>query len=332
MSGLTIIATTVGKAIFPLDKTWRLKSSVSDSLSREVVRLAGWMAYEQVSQTLDRLGHVSVPAATVWTEAKRQGERLQAQDAGEQARVGVERVQWQDGRYDGKARKAISLDGGMVAVRGEGWKELKVGVVSEMETAASTEQQTVHLQQAHYTAVLGDSGQFKPALWALAWRQGVPFAGDSAVTADGALWIWHLVADLFPGSTQIVDWYHAVQHLAEAVQTRFPAGGSEADVWLEMLKTWLSRGELKSIIRTLDEAGLADHGPYFRRHQRRMQYQEFREQGYPIGSGAIESGIKQYKQRFCGPGMQWSRPGAQRMAVIRSAILSNDFDRLWDAA
>ncbi len=190
MSGLTIIATTAGKAIFPLDKTWRLESSVSDSLSREVVRLAGWMAYEQVSQTLDRLGHVSVPAATVWTEAKRQGERLQAQDAGEQARVGVERVQWQDGRYDGKARKAISLDGGMVAVRGEGWKELKVGVVSEMETAASTEQQTVHLQQAHYTAVLGDSGQFKPALWALAWRQGVPFAGDSAVTADGALWIW----------------------------------------------------------------------------------------------------------------------------------------------
>lgn len=155
MSGLTIIATTAGKAIFPLDKTWRLESSVSDSLSREVVRLAGWMAYEQVSQTLDRLGHVSVPAATVWTEAKRQGERLQAQDAGEQARVGVERVQWQDGRYDGKARKAISLDGGMVAVRGEGWKELKVGVVSELETAGSTEQQTVHLKQAHYTAVLG---------------------------------------------------------------------------------------------------------------------------------------------------------------------------------
>lgn len=54
---------------------------------------------------------------------------MQAQGAGEQARVGVERVQWQDGRYDGKARKAISLDGGMVAVRGEGWKELKVGVV-----------------------------------------------------------------------------------------------------------------------------------------------------------------------------------------------------------
>lgn len=297
-----------------------------------MVRLAGWMPYEQVAQVLERLGQVSIPATSVWTVVKQQGERLQAQAAHEQAKVGVERVQWQDERYDGKARKGVALDGGMVAVRGEGWKELKVGVVGDIAPDGSAASENVHLKQAQYGAVLGDSDQFQPVLWALAWRQGVPYAGDSAVTADGALWIWRLVADLFPGSTQIVDWYHAVQHVSEAVQARFPAGGPEADDWLEALKTWLYRGEVKTLIRMLDAAGLENHSLYFHRHQRRMQYQEFREQGYPIGSGAIESGIKQYKQRLCGSGMRWSRSGAERMAVIRSAVLSNDFDRLWEAA
>jgi hypothetical protein len=63
-----------------------------------------------------------------------------------------------------------------------------------------------------------------------------------------------------------------------------------------------------------------------------MLYTMFRAQGYPIGSGSTESAVKQYKQRFCGPSMRWSRPGTQRMIVIRSAVLDNSFDRLWLAA
>jgi hypothetical protein len=55
-------------------------------------------------------------------------------------------------------------------------------------------------------------------------------------------------------------------------------------------------------------------------------------EGYPIGSGAIESGVKQYKTRLAGPGMRWSRPGAERMLVIRSAVLNGAFDLLWRVA
>jgi hypothetical protein len=63
-----------------------------------------------------------------------------------------------------------------------------------------------------------------------------------------------------------------------------------------------------------------------------MQYQEFREEGYPIGSGTVESGIKQFKARLTGPGMRWSRPGAEQMLVVRAAVLAHDFDPLWAAA
>lgn len=82
----------------------------------------------------------------------------------------------------------------------------------------------------------------------------------------------------------------------------------------------------------LDRAGLSDQARYFHTHQRRMQYQQFREEGYPIGSGTVESGIKQVKARLTGPGMRWTRPNAQRMLVIRTAVLSGDFDRLWALA
>jgi len=63
-----------------------------------------------------------------------------------------------------------------------------------------------------------------------------------------------------------------------------------------------------------------------------MQYLEFREEGYPIGSGMIESGIKQFKSRFNGSGMRWSRSGIQRLIPIRASILSHQFDSLWHQA
>jgi hypothetical protein len=63
-----------------------------------------------------------------------------------------------------------------------------------------------------------------------------------------------------------------------------------------------------------------------------MRYQTCQEQGYPIGSGTIESGIKRFKHRLTGPGMRWSRPGAERMLALRGAVMSQTFDTLWDLA
>ena len=60
-----------------------------------------------------------------------------------------------------------------------------------------------------------------------------------------------------------------------------------------------------------------------------MQYLEFREEGLPIGSGTVESGVKQFKHRLCGTGMRWEEDNANRMIILRSAILGHDFDNLW---
>jgi hypothetical protein len=94
----------------------------------------------------------------------------------------------------------------------------------------------------------------------------------------------------------------------------------------------LFRGEVFRIIADLHRYDCASHASYFVTHQRRMQYAQFRADGFPIGSGGVESGIKQYKQRLTGPGMRWSRAGAERMLVIRTAVMTNAMDSLWHHA
>jgi hypothetical protein len=314
------------------------RSAYSPALAKQMVWLSGLLPYDQAAEVFERIGQRVIPRMSIWRQAQQHGERLRAYQEHQQALVSVERVELPDSRADHHQQKGLSLDGGMMNIRGEGWKEFKTGVVFDVEPHAVLDpdlNEVTDLVQGvrmAYAAVLGSVPQFSPAFWALAVAHEVPQAAESSVTADGAEWIWPLAADLFPDSVQIVDWYHATQHLTQAAQALFPDEPEQAHRWYEHQRTALFRGEIWKITQPLDRAGLLDHSRYFHTHQRRMQYQDFREQGYPIGSGTVESGIKQFKTRLAGPVMRWSRPAAERMLVVRAAVLSLDFDHLWAAA
>jgi len=303
-----------------------------------MVWLAGLLTFEQSALVFERIGRRHIPASSIWRAVQAHGERLRAQIAHRIEQTAPERIVLADKRKDHPHPKGVSLDGGRVNVRGEGWKEMKVGTVYAIELRLERDADTTELvEMPHavnmaYTAVLGDVNAFAPALWHVAVQQGVPTAQESSVTADGAEWIWNLVADYFPDSIQIVDWYHARQHLALAAQALHPDQLDKATSWLNKHTALLFQGQVILIIQALDAAGLTDHSHYFRTHQRRMNYLEFREAGWPIGSGSVESEVKQFKSRLAGPGMRWSRPGAQRMLVIRAAVLDFSFDALWAAA
>lgn len=306
--------------------------SLSNRLSQETVYLATQMPFEEVSVVLDRIGRVSVPPTTVWRQVQQQGTRLHQAQQKRQEQVGVARTGWEHSRYDPQARVGLSLDGGMVYVRGEGWKELKVGSVGTIERQWTPDKQVVKLNDLHYVGVVSDVERFKATFWELAVRRGVLYAGDTAVTADGATWIWRVASDLFPCSVQIVDWYHATHHLAQAAAEQYPTDPAAARQWQKQLEGLLFQGQIEVIIAALQTVAEGKHQGYFKEHKRRMQYQEFWETGYPIGSGAVESGIKQFKQRLTAAGMRWSRPAIERMVTLRAAALSRTFDALWDAA
>jgi len=321
----------VNKVFFPLDERWGLDDGgYSPNLSYILVWLSGLVTFAHAQQILADIGQVDIATTTVWEQVQRHGERLCEHVAQKQNDVSVERTRWHHQRYDPRMRRCVSIDGGMICLRDEGWKEMKVGLVSDFKTDWNSDLACVKLVDMDYCAVLGDVQAFNPALWALAVKRDVPYAGQLVVVCDGATWIWRLVADLFPVCTQIVDYYHAKQQLAKAAHELHPNDDKQFQTWFKNMSDALFRGEIFKIIASLHAH--QHKASYFVNHQRRMQYQQFRADGFPIGSGAVESAIKQFKHRLTGAGMRWSRQGAERMITIRSAVLADDLSHLWQQA
>lgn len=303
-----------------------------------MVWLSGLLPYEHAQAVFERVGNRLIPASSIWRASHEHGQRLRDVVEQERRQVALGQTSLQAANFDHQQPKGISMDGGAINIRTEGWKEMKVGAVYDVEQRLARDERTAEwTEQAHavnlaYTAVLGDVNAFAPALWQLASAQAVPNAAHSSVTADGAEWIWNVAADYFPDSTQIVDWFHAKQHLSDAAQALFPDNSHAAATWLAQRTDDLFAGNIHCITTPLDTAGLTDHSHYFHNHKRRMQYQEFRENGLPIGSGTVESSVKQFKARLAGPGMRWNKDSAQNMLVIRAAVLDGSFDALWQHA
>ena len=327
--------------IFPLDKQLGLNATAySHQLAQKMVWLSGLLPYEQCAAVFEEIGERLIPGSSIWRQTQQHGERLQAHVKRQQEQVSVERVVLPDARHDHDQRKGLSMDGGMVNIRGEGWRELKVGAVFDVEPRLERNPHTRELEEMahgvnlHYTAMLGSKADFTPALWTLAVAHDLPTAKERAVVADGATWIWNVAEDVCPDGWQIVDWFQAVQHLAEAATALYPDENDspKRQHWLKTYKEHLYMGRIHKIVAALHKRHRADLATYFEHHHRRMQYLEFREEGFPIGSGTVESGVKQFKQRLSSTGMRWNADNAQRMLVIRAAVLGNDFHELWQRA
>lgn len=150
---------------------------------------------------------------------------------------------------------------------------------------------------------------FGEALWAEARRRHGRHASETVVLGDGAAWIWNLAADKFFTSRQVVDWYHAKLHLTQAANVLHGAGPPAAHRWLREHETPLLQGHAERLandLRTLAQKlpNGADHlrreAGYFQDNYHRMQYLEMREEGFPIGSGMVESACKQFQARLAG--------------------------------
>lgn len=319
----------VGTAFSPLDAAWDLDEGLyAGALKQNMAWLCGLLPYGQAAQVMARIGKRRVSESSLWRLAQQVGQGLQRQPT-------LEPPPEAGPATADPTTRLLSMDGGMVNIHGEGWKELKVGLVGTViadEPTSTDKAPSVHTTDLHYCAVLGDVSAFTPVLRDLAHRTDFQQATRSCITADGAAWIWNLADAYFPDSTQIVDYSHARQHLSLAAQARFPDCPFQADAWFHAHTDDLFNGLLKPIVADLQQADLADSAAYFQAHQHRMDYAQFQDAGYPIGSGSVESEIKQFKHRLDGPGMYWSRQGAENMIPIRAAVLDGSFDLRWATA
>jgi len=312
----------VEPAFFPLDKAWELDNSVySPTLKRNMVWLSGLLPYAQAEAVLQRIGHQTLSDSSLWRCVQQNSDLLTP-------------VNDAPTPFPAESVVALSMDGGMVNIRDEGWKEFKVGLVSRVQERVNSLPLESPLQSTPlaYTAVLGDVDTFAPVFRVAVSAYTALPPSRPAIVADGAIWIWGIAERDFPGAVQIVDWFHTRQHLSNAAHTLFPTDPKSATTWLDTRSDDLYAGHVQTILDDLEKAGQSDEQHFFQTHQSRMDYAAFREAGYPIGSGSVESEVKQFKARLTGAGMRWSRQGAEHMLHLRAAILDGSFDRRWALA
>lgn len=303
-------------------------------------------SYAEAIETYEELVGLSLPKTTAWEKVQKRGQKLgETQLKEAEAAAALPKAQEiVPGTSLEPVNKGASMDGAFVYILGEEWKEVKVGCVFEYEPqqkyCPKTKEmiEVVQASQISYVAYLGGPAPLGKLLSAEAERRGYDQAQERVTLGDGARWIWGISSEHFPTGQEIVDWYHAVDHLWTVAHLSFQ-DKAHRERWVKQRKTelWLGQAEqIAILIQTLaqqqpdQQAELNAEAGYFRNNHRRMQYQEFREEGYPIGSGTVESGCKQLiTMRMKGPGMRWSRSGAENLLALRAAYLSDNWDDAW---
>jgi hypothetical protein len=232
-----------------------------------------------------------------------------------------------------------ALDGTKVHTRGQEenpWRELKIGAWFEARGRPPSKPDGKWRIGAHNLTLYTDicpAEQFSALVWATGMQRQAHLAGELIFLGDGADWLWNIVEEHVPQAIQIVDWFHACQYIAPVAQVAFK-DVPQRERWIEQVTTALWKGRLDKVIaacqrhvnpnRQDDPAHKAV--TYFTNNRHRMDSPTYRDRGYHIGSGTVESAAKPIgTQRMKVPGAIWNLDGARKVAKARAAFLSNQW-------
>jgi len=311
----------------PIDRKLSLDSQcTSIAVRTRVARLAAWIPFERLSKELEVLFGLDLSKNTCERIAEAVGQRVASESRSREAAV-----------LSGKAvsprvlpnRLYIGIDGTGVPMRGGGTRESKTGVIYETRERKGK----VEVMNQEYLATLERVDLFGDQVYARAFRRGVENARDVACLGDGASWIWRSFAHHYPNSVQILDYYHASEHLGTVANAWYGEGAKAAQRWVKARQADLLSDCVESVIRSIrswipvdDEAREIRrlNLRYFTENGDRMRYASLAANGYHIGSGLVESACKTVVgMRLKGSGMRWSQAGAEAMLSLRASLLSN---------
>ncbi len=218
-------------------------------------------------------------------------------------------------------------------------REVKLGCVFTQTTIGQDGRPVRDEDSTTYVAANETAEQFGLRLYTEAWRRGWSRARVKVVLGDGAVWIWNLADQHFPGAIQIVDLYHARQHIWELAAQLFPLDEQARKQWAAACIDKLDAGQIESVVKILrsfrpDNEKLAQDvnnaADYFERNAGRMRYPKFRAQGLFVGSGVVEAGRRTVVgRRLKCSGMFWSVRGANALLALRCCRLSRRFEDYW---
>jgi hypothetical protein len=230
------------------------------------------------------------------------------------------------------------------------WRDIKLAVIYRLDQLVekalssadpATRPRREILQKFWVAAPSGTPPEeFGRHVHAQALRRGMAGAKNIFLVCDGALWIWNIIQERFQSAIKELDFYHGSQHLWEVARDLYPQP-EQAKAWVLPLLHQLRHGQEANVVATLESLpeSLRNIGgvltelvqkeiKYFQTHREHLHYQDNQAKGFPVGSGAVESGCSQFQDRFKRTGQFWNSLSMGHLQALKVARHNGDWDEL----
>ena len=329
-------APRVGRVFFPLDNELALlPGNLAPRQHEHLVHVASWMPFAQASSLLTLLLGVQAGKETVRRLTEQAGRQV------EQAQTQAAKAPWQEESptIAPPARLAMSADGAYVPlVKGE-WAEVRTLAIGKIKTScASGKKSEQRATDLSYFSRMTSAECFAELAEVETRRRQMVQAEQVCAVMDGAGWLQGLVDVHRPDALRILDFPHAAEHIALLLQTVEQAGMSLSAELLPRLLHHLKHQGPRALVRLASRLpahlteveGVREHLGYLRKREALMNYPQFRKQGWPIGSGSVESANKLVVEaRLKGAGMHWERQNVNPMLALRNGVCNERWTEIW---
>jgi len=287
------------------------------------------MVFEDASQAIEKLTLVEVQAKQIERVCHYYGQQIEdhiwAVPQGCDSVIEVPLPEREQLHY-------VMADGGMILTREEKWKEMKVCRIFAARDQIEVSKDRPCITQSLYISHLGGHRDFFNKV-----EQLTDQLSQKIFIADGAKWIWNWVRETYPGAVQILDFFHAKEHLCQFASCWFK-DDQEKKNWIDAQTLWLLNNGVAKVIDNLRALHITNGAivkvrdtliNYYEANQSKMKYKTYRDNGWLIGSGAMEASHRHViQQRMKLSGQRWTISGAQQIANLRSLKKSKQWHRI----
>lgn len=338
---------------FPMDVELDVEDTeLSPGVRRMLAAVGHEAAFEQGRQQMELLAGLSVTTKAVERTAEAIGEDIEVRQQHElQRAMQLElpipmgpRIPILYAEMDGTGIPVVRKESEGRAGKQDGQpahtREAKLGCVFTQTTVDEEGYPIRDEASTSYVGGIENCEEFGRRLYAEAWQRGWARADKKVVLGDGAEWIWNQANLHFPEATQIVDLYHAREHLWSLGAKLYANDSPAQKRWVMVRKHQLDEGKIERLVALLrsqaaSHPALAEDlrtaANYFQDNKERMRYPKFRKQGLFVGSGVIEAGCKTVLGRLKRSGMFWTVRGANAIIALRCSQISGKFEDYWEA-
>lgn len=294
--------------------------NISAYLQDQMCFMGQQQVFDEASESFLRLLGIEVSDKQIERICHYYGEKLE-----EKQQIAIANGE-NEGKKNDRQKYYVMLDGGMVLTREEKWKEMKLARIFDVRDKAPISKGRNYIGKSTYVAHLGGHKDFLQKT-----EYHLDTKGELIFIADGAKWIWKWVEAMYPESMQILDFYHATQHLFQWAEIAIK-NPKQRQRWVDTQIFLLLNDKVKDVIEKIKKMKTSSeiekrekHSlvEYYTTNQNRMLYKTARQKGLLIGSGPIEAAHRHViQQRMKLSGQRWTMKGAQQIANLRVSFRS----------